>query len=117
MQAVQRPDDSRPISLVIPEEILALGLFGVTGGYLMAYPVMAWLVAWLIQRWAKDSYWKRVAAMAAALVPCYLFGTAWFAIYLHRSFASAAMAACLPFIPFDLCKALAAAYISRLVPR
>ena len=92
-------------------------LFGVTGGYLMAYPVMAWLVAWLIQRWAKDSYWKRVAAMVAALVPCYLFGTAWFAIYLHRSFASAAMAACLPFIPFDLCKALAAAYISRLVPR
>ena len=30
MQAVQRPDDSRPISLVIPEEILALGQFLVT---------------------------------------------------------------------------------------
>lgn len=92
-------------------------LLGVTGGYLMAYPVMAGMVAWLIQTWAGDSYRKRVAAMAASLVPCYLFGTAWFAVYLHRSFASAAMAACVPFIPFDLCKALAAAYISLHIPQ
>lgn len=92
-------------------------LLGVTGGYLMAYPVMAGMVAWLIEAWAGDSYWKRVAAMAASLIPCYLFGTAWFAVYLHRSLASAAMAACVPYIPFDLCKALAAAYISLHIPQ
>ena len=92
-------------------------LFGVTGGYLMAYPVMAWLVAWLIQVWAKGSFWKRMAVMVAALVPCYLFGTAWFAVYLKKGFWEAAMAACLPFIPFDLAKGLAAAYIGPLVQR
>ena len=73
-------------------------LFGVTGGYLMAYPIMAWLVSWLIQVWAGSSYWKRVAAMAAALIPCYLLGTAWFAVYLHKTFIQAAWAACVPYI-------------------
>lgn len=87
-------------------------LFGVTGGYLMAYPVMAWLIAFFVERGAKDSFWKRAGAMAASLIPCYLFGTAWFAVYLHKSFAEAALAACLPFIPFDLAKTLAASYVS-----
>ena len=92
-------------------------LFGVTGGYLMAYPIMAFLVAWLTEVWAKNSYWKRVAAMAASLVPCYLLGTAWFAVYLDQSFAAAAMAACVPFIPFDLGKALLASYLSLAMQR
>ena len=38
-------------------------LFGVTGGYLVAYPVMAWLVALLIEKWAGDAFWKRRAAL------------------------------------------------------
>jgi len=92
-------------------------LFGVTGGYLMAYPVMAWLVSWLTEVWAKDSFWRRFAAMAVALAPCYLFGTAWFAVYLHQSFAEAALAACLPFIPFDLAKGAVASYVSLLVQK
>ncbi len=92
-------------------------LFGVTGGYLMAYPITAWLTAWLIEIWAKRSYWKRLAAMAIALIPVYLFGTAWFAIYLHKSFAAAAMAGCVPFIPFDLAKGALAAYVTLAVSR
>lgn len=90
-------------------------LFGVTGGYLMAYPVMAWLVAWLVEKEGKDSFWKRTGAMVVSLIPCYLFGTAWFAVYLHQSFAQATMAACLPFIPVDLAKAAAASYMSLAV--
>lgn len=92
-------------------------LFGVTGGYLLAYPVMAWLVAWLIEVWAGDSFWKRFLSMAAAMAPLYLFGTAWFAVYLHKSFTQAAMAACLPFVPFDLAKGLTASYVSLLVKK
>lgn len=92
-------------------------LFGVTGGYLMAYPIMAWLVSLLIQVWAGASYWRRVGAMAAALIPCYLLGTAWFAVYLHKSFAQAALAACIPYIPFDLAKALLASYVTLAVER
>lgn len=90
-------------------------LFGVTGGYLMAYPVMAWLVAWIIEKGGKDSFWRRTGAMAVSLIPCYLFGTAWFALYLHESFVKAAFTACLPFIPVDLAKAFAASYISIAV--
>ena len=55
--------------------------------------------------------------MVAALLPCYLFGTAWFAVYLHRSFAQAAMAACIPFIPFDLAKALLGAYVTLAIQK
>lgn len=90
-------------------------LFGVTGGYLMAYPVMAWLVAFLIEKGESGSFRQRVIAMVVAMVPLYLFGTAWFALYLHQSFAQAALAACLPFIPFDLAKALTASYVSLAV--
>lgn len=90
-------------------------LFGVTGGYLMAYPVMAWLVALLIEKWAGDAFWKRMAVMVAALLPCYLFGTAWFAVYLKKGFVEAAMAACIPFIPFDLAKGAVAAYLGPRV--
>ena len=92
-------------------------LFGVTGGYLVAYPMTAWLTALLIERWAGDSYWKRMGAMAAALLPLYLLGTAWFAIYLRQGFVEAAMAACVPFIPFDLCKGLLAGYVALAVQR
>jgi biotin transport system substrate-specific component len=88
-------------------------LLGPTGGYLVAYPLMAWLVAWLIQIWAGECYWKRAGAMALSLIPCYLLGTAWLAVYLDKSFAAAAMAACVPFIPFDLLKALLAAGLTR----
>lgn len=90
-------------------------LFGVTGGYLMAYPVMAWMVAALTEKWAKKNWKKRLGVMLLALLPCYLFGTAWFALYLGQSFAEAAMAACVPFIPFDAAKAVTAAYLSVLV--
>ena len=92
-------------------------LFGVTGGYLMAYPIMAWLTAFLIEIWAKNSYWKRLAAMAVSLIPLYLLGTAWFAVYLHQSFAQAALAACVPYIPFDLSKGALASYVSLAVAR
>ena len=103
-------------------------LFGMTGGYLMAYPVMAWLVSFLIQVWVGaaqmaasqipgSSAARRTRAMAAALLPCYLFGTAWFAVYLHRSFAQAAKAACIPFIPFDLAKALLGAYVTLAIQK
>ena len=92
-------------------------LFGVTGVYLMAYPVMAWLVALLIEKWAGDAFWKRMAVMVAALLPCYLFGTAWFAIYMKKGFVEAAMAACIPYIPFDLAKGAVAAYLGPRVQR
>lgn len=92
-------------------------LFGVTGGYLLAYPVMAWLMAFLIERWAKDSFWKRTAAMVIPLIPLYVFGTAWFAIYLHEGFVEAALAACVPFIPFDLSKGVIAGYVALAVQK
>lgn len=92
-------------------------LFGVTGGYLMAYPVMAWLVALLIEKWAGDAFWKRMVVMVVALLPCYLFGTAWFAVYMKKGFVEAAMAACIPYIPFDLAKGVVAAYLGPRVQR
>ena len=97
-------------------------LFGPTGGFLLAYPLMALFIALLLRAPGRSGRPGRRAcflAMAASLLPCYLLGAAWFALYTGRTLAAAAAAACLPFLPFDLLKALLAARLSsrRLPPR
>ena len=54
-------------------------LLGPTGGYLAACPLMALVVALLIQG-KKRTVWRYLAAMCAALVLCYTLGTIWFCL-------------------------------------
>ena len=111
---------------------LALGLFGVpvfggfrggpsvllgpTGGYLAACPLMA-LVVSLLLRGRKKTFWRSMAAMAAALAVCYLFGTAWFCA-LSGTPVPAALASCVyPFVLPDLFKAAAASLCTAAMAR
>jgi len=57
-------------------------LFGVTGGYLLAYPFVAALAGWLFER-GKKSFAR--AAIAGALAEALLFasGISWLWIYTH----------------------------------
>lgn len=82
-------------------------LMGATGGYLMAYPLMALAVSGLLKafkgRWY--GYWLGVAV---SLLLCYGLGTLWFCKVTGTGFAAASAICVFPFIPFDLAKAAAA---------
>ena len=52
-------------------------LFGITGGYLLAYPVMAWLLAIVCEK-TRSRVARMSGAGGAGQPLCYLLGTGWF---------------------------------------
>ncbi len=91
-------------------------LFGATGGYLMAYPLMAFAVSIFTCRMP----WKTVGrslGMAAALVLCYGLGSLWYMFFAKVSLMTAFSLCVLPFIPFDLLKCGLAVMLSAMLDR
>ena len=89
-------------------------LLGSTGGYLLAYPLMAAAVALGRRLWG-GKLPSLAASMLIALLLCYAGGTAWFMAVTQKSLAVSLAACVFPFVPVDLCKiALASAVGSRL---
>lgn len=102
----------------------ALRLLGPTGGYLMAYPVAAFLVGYLAERGFDRRYVTSFLAMLAGLIVIYAFGATWLAFFARTVSGSAAagMSAALaggvyPFVLPDLVKLAAAAAIVPTVWR
>jgi len=99
-------------------------LFGPTGGYLMSYPLAAFVVGALARRGFDRRYLTSIVAMALGLVVIYTCGTVWLAyasvgrtaIGLASAFATGVA----PFVIADIVKLAAAAGIVpglwRLVP-
>ena len=96
-------------------------LTGSTGGFLLAYPVMAWFISFVGVR--LETYGKTksiliyVLLMTAALSVCYTTGVMWFSGVALGGFAPAdikkAFAACvLPFIPLDAVKIILTAVLA-----
>jgi biotin transport system substrate-specific component len=95
-------------------------LMGPTGGYLLAYPVAAWVTGRLTPGWqpgARYPYWGHVAAaVLAGLALIHLGGLAQLAI-LTGDLSAAARFGTLPFLVGDLIKlAVAVAVIAKLSP-
>jgi biotin transport system substrate-specific component len=95
-----------------------LRLLGPTGGYLMAYPLAAFVTGYLAERGFDRRYLTSVLAMLAGLFVVYAFGVTWLALFARTVSASAAVgfgAAWLtgvyPFLVPDLVKVAAAAGI------
>ena len=96
-----------------------LRLVGPTGGYLMAYPVAAFVVGSLAERGFAKRYVTSVAAMLVGLTVIYAAGTLWLAYFARLASGSAAvgLSAALatgvyPFVLADLAKLAAAAGIT-----
>jgi biotin transport system substrate-specific component len=96
-----------------------LRLIGPTGGYLMAYPVAAFVVGYLAERGFAKRYVTSVAAMLVGLAIIYASGTVWLAYFARLASGSAAvgLATALatgvyPFVLADLVKLAAAAGIT-----
>ena len=99
-------------SAVLPQGLFRL--LGPTGGFLMAYPLAAFLAGYLAERGFDRRYLTSVVAMAAGLAVIFAFGIAWFAFFASPApvgLARALELALYPFIVVDILKILLAATV------
>ena len=96
-------------SLTLPPGVLRL--FGPTGGYLMAYPVAAFVTGWLAERGWDRRYLTSAGAMLIGLAIIFVGGVSWYAVTVTHSLPAAIGGAFLPFVGLDILKVVAAAAI------
>jgi biotin transport system substrate-specific component len=85
----------------------ALRLLGPTGGYLLSYPVAAYLTGRLAERGFDRRYATSVVAMIAGLAVIFAFGVSWLAMFARPAgigFAAALKAGFYPFLGGDVLK-------------
>lgn len=86
-------------------------LFGPTGGYLLAYPAAAALIAILIRR-GNGSYWAVLASAAVGNLLILASGALWLAALTHATAQHVLSLSVLPFLPGDALKISAAAALA-----
>jgi len=92
-------------SAVLPQG--ALRLLGPTGGYLLSYPVAAYLTGRLAERGFDRRYSTSVLAMIAGLAVIFAFGVSWLALFARPAglgFSAALKAGLYPFLAGDVLK-------------
>jgi len=104
-------------SLLLPPG--ALRLLGPTGGYLLAYPLAAFVVGALAERGFDRRYLTSLVAMIAGLAVVYAGGAAWLAFFARTATGNAATGlsaaiatGVVPFVLPDLIKLIAAAGVA-----
>jgi biotin transport system substrate-specific component len=103
-------------SPVLPQGVMRL--LGPTGGYLMSYPLAAFLTGLLAERGLDRRYLTSVVAMGAGLALIFACGVLWLAWYARPAAVgldAALRTGLYPFIPADIIKiCLAAAVMPAL---
>ena len=85
-------------------------LFGITGGFLLSFPIMSWLAGKGEEK--KSMPWL-IASLVLGAVLNYIIGMCWFVFVAESSFAAAFTACVLPFIPTAIIKVLMAAFLGK----
>lgn len=84
-------------------------IFGATGGYLVAYPLVGLAVGWLARRgWDRKALGTAGAFLAGSAL-IYALGVPWLAVVQGVDAGTALSQGLLPFVPGDILKALLAA--------
>jgi len=83
----------------------AARLIGPTGGYLLTFPLAAFLLGWLLERWPRR-WWSFLGAALGAQGLIVGFGTAWLKVVSGASWVEAAQQGVLPFLPGEFFKAV-----------
>jgi biotin transport system substrate-specific component len=91
-------------------------LLGPTGGYLLAYPAAAALIATLWRRSGRG-FAPALASAAAGNLLILLCGFVWMAGWTHGSLKTTLALSVLPFLPGDALKVVAAAAIAKAAGR
>ena len=88
-------------------------LLGPTGGYLMSYPLAAFVSGWLASRGFDRRYLSSVVSMAAGLTVVFACGVAWLSNFMPAGdrLAAALAAGAYPFLLADLAKICIAAAV------
>jgi biotin transport system substrate-specific component len=86
-------------------------LVGPTGGYLMAYPVAAFVTGWLTERGWDRRYLTSAAAMLLGLGVIYLGGVSWLTVAYTHSVSAAITMGLAQFVVFDVLKIAASALV------
>jgi len=87
----------------------AMKLLGLTGGYLLSYPLCAYISALFIKKF--DNYKLHFLGMVLGLIACYMFGTIYFCFVGNAELAYALKVCVIPFIIPDLIKIVLAILI------
>ena len=82
-------------------------LLGPTGGYLLAYPVVAFVAGWLWERGSR-SFAGALAASVAAEIVLFAGGVSWLMMIAHVPFVQAAAFGLYPFLFAEIMKVMAA---------
>ena len=92
-------------------------LLGPTGGFLLAYPLAAYLTGWLAERRFDRRYVTAVVAMLAGLAVVFAGGVSWLAVLMPGAIGlqPALAAAFYPFVLADIVKVLAAAALLPMI--
>lgn len=96
-------------SVTLPPGLLRL--VGPTGGYLMAYPLAAFVTGRLAEQGWDRQYLGSLLSMVVGLIVIYLGGASWLALAYTHSFTAALSAGVMPFLLLDLLKLTATAMI------
>lgn len=79
-------------------------LAGPTGGYLLGFAMMAWVLGTFVERWP-ESRWFQALGMLLGNLLVYVVGTVWLMVQAHLGLGAALMAGVIPYIAFDIIKA------------
>jgi len=90
-------------------------LIGPTGGYLLSYPVAAFVIGLYVQKRKKPKYFDYVVAMIAGTIIIYVLGASWGMLVTGLGVIAILTGWVLPFIIGDTLKLLVAAYIAKNV--
>jgi biotin transport system substrate-specific component len=94
-------------------------LLGPNGGFLFSYPLAAATAGWMVRAMQPltTRFRSALAAAAAATLPIFLLGAAWFAYYAQHSATVTWSLAVAPFIPGEIVKITAVAGIFSSIQR
>ncbi|HEX3598815.1 MAG TPA: biotin transporter BioY, partial [Lacipirellulaceae bacterium] len=91
-------------------------LLGITGGYLMAYPVAAFVAGWIAERGSRNLLRSSIAALSGeALV--FAGGIAWLSFAWHAPISKAAAWGVYPFAFAEIIKVMAVVAASARLHR
>ena len=76
-------------------------LIGPTGGYLLAYPVAAFVTGWLAERGWDRRYLTSLASMLIGLAVIFAGGVSWLSLLPGQTLSSAIATGFVPFIAMD----------------
>lgn len=92
-------------------------LLGPTGGYVLSWPLAAYVTGWIAERRPGQFWWYVLANFAGGILIVYAIGAPVMAWVTGLPLAEAMVAGALVFVPGDLVKALAGAGLAVSVHR